>query len=60
MSVFKNRVKRILRWHTNRPCDQIFEDFGLVFVHVPKTSGSTIRAFLQPFGPSRRTYPRIG
>ncbi len=60
MDLLKNNIKRILRWPTNDHSEQILEDFGFVFVHIPKTGGTSVRTVLQEYGPSSQKYPKVG
>jgi chondroitin 4-sulfotransferase 11 len=60
MSVFKNTIKRWIRWHKNRRSDQILESLGVAFVHIPKTGGTSIRSVFQSHGPSSGRYPQLG
>lgn len=59
MNVLKTHIKRILKWPTNRRVDYIFEDLGLIFVHIPKTGGTSIRKILETAGPSKDTYAAL-
>jgi hypothetical protein len=60
MPIHKNSIKRLLKWYKNCPSDQIFENLGIIFVHIPKTGGTSIRNTLHPYAPSRYSYPQIG
>jgi len=59
MQNLKIAAKRHLRWPTNTYSPQILDRYRLIFVHVPKTGGTSIGAALKQYGPSTHRYPQL-